>query len=313
MKINSAWHIKTPLYRLLRQLSNSTALTYAASYFYTTHDTAMAGTKQGEENTPMSFTTDELESFNTILEQRLAAHSNELERIFEQRTQLIQREFEQRLIAAQLTIIDTLTTQMQAQLEGIVDHALASQLLAIEELLKQYLLPKSYDETPPDFGNGVQQFDTIEVQTDLPWEELNDLFGKALDERFNTLNETTQAALSNMEQVLSARLQGLQFQVHELVMHSHQTLPYTDQFSAPQEALQNIGQLERLVESLQVTMTSNHALLSNRLLHHLQLPLEQAHRGNQDHRTEETQVQVAEVRPNGTGKTYSFSEGQDEQ
>jgi len=47
-----------------------------------------------------------------------------------------------------------------------------------------------------------------------------------------------------------------------------------------QEVFQSIEQLERIIESMQVAMTANHALLSNRLYHHQQLPLERAHPGS---------------------------------
>jgi hypothetical protein len=138
----------------------------------------------------MSFTADELEAFNSILEQRLTAHSREMERLFDQHIQLMRLEFEQRLTAAQQEI--------------------AAQLLTIEELLNQHISPQSQHEAALAFANKVQQFDTIEVQTDLPWDDLNDLFGKALDERFAVLNETTQAAMRTLEQALSARIQNLQ-------------------------------------------------------------------------------------------------------
>ena len=49
-----------------------------------------------------------------------------------------------------------------------------------------------------------------------------------------------------------------------------------------QEILHGIEHLEQIIESMQVIMTSNHALLSNRLYHHQQLPLERAHNTN-DH------------------------------
>jgi hypothetical protein len=44
-----------------------------------------------------------------------------------------------------------------------------------------------------------------------------------------------------------------------------------------QDVLSGIDQLERIVESVQVAMTANHAFLSNRLFHHQHLPLERAH------------------------------------
>ena len=51
-----------------------------------------------------------------------------------------------------------------------------------------------------------------------------------------------------------------------------------------QEMLHGIEHLEQIIESMQVVMTSNHALLSNRLYHHQQLPFERAHSAN-DHST----------------------------
>lgn len=138
----------------------------------------------------MSFTPDELEAFNTILEQRLSVHSQELERIFDQRIHFIRSEFERHLTRSQ--------------------QELTAQLRAIEELLNQHMSLHTPDETALEFASKMQQFDTIEVQTDLPWEELNDLFGKALDKRFAVLNETTQIAMRKLEHVLSAGLQGLQ-------------------------------------------------------------------------------------------------------
>ena len=46
----------------------------------------------------MSFTEDELQSFNTILEQRLTAQRKELERTFDQRIMESRRESEQRFL-----------------------------------------------------------------------------------------------------------------------------------------------------------------------------------------------------------------------
>jgi hypothetical protein len=56
----------------------------------------------------------------------------------------------------------------------------------------------------------------------------------------------------------------------------HQAL-YDENPTSIQEVLHGIEHLERIIESMQVAMTSNHALLSNRLYHHQQLPLERAH------------------------------------
>lgn len=264
----------------------------------------------------MSFTADELQSFNDILEKRLAAHRREIERAFDQRVQALRREIEQRLIIAQREIITTLTQKLaeqqkgvqatmsqklntqqmtitqalsselkqrqqhqQPQLEGLVDRALAAQLLAFEELLNQRLSLQPLDETALQIGEHPP-FEAIEVQTDLPWEDLIDIFGKALDERFSKLSESTRAAMRSLEQYLSAQLHTLQVQLHEEILYARQPQNYTGNLNSMQEVFQSIEQLERLIESTQVAMSANHALLSNRLFHHQQLPLERAHSGN---------------------------------
>jgi hypothetical protein len=286
----------------------------------------------------MSFTTDELESFNAILEERLAAQGRELERIFDLRSQAMQQEFEQRLLAAQQEIVQALTAKimdqrrefqtslsqrlaeqqagitqsvrqeikqhqeqqhMQAQLEGIVDRALASQLRAIEELLNHRVTEQEEDQKVLAFANygNAQQFDAIEVQTELPWDELSELLGKALDERFTILNEAAQSAINNWERMLSAQLQGFQ------MMKYQQPQTLTEPLSNTQAVFHSLEQLERLVESLQVTMTTNHALLSNRLMHHQQLSPEQAHLTNQDSHAEI--LQISEVHANGRGENMA--------
>ncbi len=65
----------------------------------------------------MSFTADELQSFNDILEKKLAAHRREIERAFDQRLQTLRREIEQRFITAQREIITTLTQKLAEQQE----------------------------------------------------------------------------------------------------------------------------------------------------------------------------------------------------
>lgn len=265
----------------------------------------------------MSFTADELQSFNDILEKKLAAHRREIERAFDQRVQALRREIEQRLITAQREIITTLNQKLaeqqkgvqatlsqklnaqqisitqamgyelkqrqqhqQPQLEGLVDRALAAQLLAIEELLNQRLSLQPFTDTALQIGEHTPPFEAIEVQTDLPWEDLIDIFGKALDERFSKLNESTRAAMRSSEQYLSGQLHTLQAQLHEEILFARQPQNHTANLTSMQEVFQSIEQLERLIESMQVAMTANYALLSNRLFHHQQLPLERAHAGN---------------------------------
>lgn len=49
----------------------------------------------------MSFTEDELQAFNTILEQRFTAHRNEMEQFFDLRIANWREQLEQRLVTLQ--------------------------------------------------------------------------------------------------------------------------------------------------------------------------------------------------------------------
>src|SRR5438552_256983 len=113
----------------------------------------------------MSFTEDELQAFNTILEKRLAAHRHEVEQAFDQRINALRRDLDQRL-ALQSTGERTTHT-------GGDEHI------------------------PPP------HIEAIEVQTDLPWEDLADVFGRLLDVRFSALSESIQAIMRSLEQHLS--------------------------------------------------------------------------------------------------------------
>ena len=62
--------------------------------------------------------------------------------------------------------------------------------------------------------------------------------------------------------------------------------------------LHGIEHLEQIVESMQVVMTSNHALLSNRIYHHQQLPYERAHHAND----------LTRQLSNGMNKHFTISE-----
>src|SRR5690349_11407802 len=129
----------------------------------------------------MSFTEDELQAFNTILEQRLQAHRRELERTFDQRIGEYRRESEQHLFVMQQDVLRTVTlklSEFQARIENIVgekvmaiqsrmssaassdgenatqqleaslDRKLARQMQSIEELLNQHLA--SLDDASQD-------------------------------------------------------------------------------------------------------------------------------------------------------------------
>src|SRR2546425_7508669 len=241
----------------------------------------------------MSFTEDELQSFNSILEKRLSVHRREMERVFDQRMNEYRRDLDRRLVTVQQDTLralsqkfselenrlDTIlrdklntqqtritqaithhTEQEQQQLEGSIDRMLAAQLLGIEQLLSQQLALQTLDDATIRTGvSAPARLEAIEVQTELPWEDLMDVIGKALDERLVTLNEATQRSLKNLEQYLSVRLHSLRDEFVR-VQGQGQQPPYSAGATSIQEVLHSIEHLERIIESMQVAMTANHAL-----------------------------------------------------
>lgn len=261
----------------------------------------------------MSFTQDELQSFNTILEQQLSLHRRELERAFDQRINILRREFEQRLTSVQQDLMRSLpqrlselhsrlseslhqrldlqqtritqaarhrieqTQQVQQQyIDDLVERSLAAQLHAIEQLIHQRLasqpieLPIAYKD-----GEAHADFEALEVQTEISWDDLADVINKVLDERLSALTASIHASFKQMEEAFLIQLHTLRADL----MHG-QGRTYSGKISTLQDVFTSIEQLEHIIESMQVAMTNNHALLSNRLYHHQQLPLERAHPGS---------------------------------
>lgn len=291
----------------------------------------------------MSFTADELQSFNDILDKKLDAHRRDMEHLFDQRLNKFRRELDQRLIAVQQEVIRVLAQKLDGQqngmattfqqqltdlqmriaqivsqevkqrqaqqtpeterieqIEGIVDRSLAAQLLAIEELLNQRMVYQMADEVSLSLVGGEHgpQFEAIELQTELPWEDLMEVFGKALDDRFVALGDRTQTATQHLEHQLSSRILALQHQLFDELAHL-QGSSYGGNLTNVQEVFQSIEQLERVIESMQVALTANHALLSNRLFHHQQLPLERAHPAHSSHSTNPDGNTTPAHSPNG--------------
>jgi hypothetical protein len=259
---------------------------------------------------PLSFTEDELQSFNSILEQRLQAHQRDIERVLDQGLNEYRRELDQRLgtvyadvqrgVAQKLSdfqirletmlseklntqptrLIQALsheTEQRQQQIEGNIDRMLAAQLLGIEQLITHYSSRNDSGDTVIS-ENVPAQLEAIEVQTELSWEDLMDIIGKALDDRLSVLNDTIQRSLKSLEHYLSVRLHSLrdEFLRNKTQGQGHHAFSVEDPTNI-QEMLHGIEHLEQIIESMQVVMTSNHALLSNRLYHHQQLPFDRAH------------------------------------
>jgi hypothetical protein len=196
----------------------------------------------------MSFTEDELQAFNVILDQRLAAHRQEIERALDRRLDDFRQDIAQRLASFQEETASTLNQRVSQQSLEAASQDLHAQLEAIE------------------------------VQTELPWEELVTLVGKELDARLATLNNMFQRSIIDLEQHFATQLRGLRAEIAQM---QGQEQPYSGQgnngTSIIPEVLSGIEHLERVMESMQVAMSANHALLSNRLYHHQQLPLERAH------------------------------------
>jgi hypothetical protein len=256
----------------------------------------------------MSFTEDELQSFNTILEQRLQAHQRAMERAWDQRMIEFRRELDQRLGTVHAEVLRSVSQklsdiqvkfettlsekfnlqpsqlmkafqheieQRQQQTEGNIDRMLAAQLLGIEQLVSHYSQGQDLRETF-HIEHVPAQFDAIEVQTELTWEELMDIISRALDDRLSAMKTAIQKSLKNLENNFSVRLQSLREDIFYDKSDGKHSLHQGDTTGLG-EILRGVEQLEQVMESMQVVMTSNHALLSNRLYHHQQLPFERAH------------------------------------
>jgi hypothetical protein len=227
----------------------------------------------------MAFTQDEIQSINTILEAKLSLLRGEMQRAFDQRINTLKHEFEQHLAALQQELHDLpqrLDLQPQQFAERI-EQTLDARLLAIEQLLRQHLIARSSD--PASYDNAVAPgFEAIELQTEIPWEDLAEAVDKAVGARLTALNESLQATVRQMEHYLSLQLQSVRD-----TLASGAVQPYSGRLDNVEDAIAGIEHLERIMESMQVAMTTNHALLSNRLYHHQQLPPERAHPHSEDH------------------------------
>lgn len=184
---------------------------------------------QGKEaNTPeraesaMSFTPDEIQAFNTILEQKLAQHRREMERVFELRMHAVKRDLDSRL------------QSVQQEISRALAQGFGEQNRKLRGMLGELVV--SIDEGAIERGDAANTRNADEIETEIEWEDLKQIITQSLDERLQALSE-----IQNM--------------------------------------VKTIEQLERILEAMQVSMTTNNSLLSNRLYHHQQLPLERAHPG----------------------------------
>lgn len=208
----------------------------------------------------MSFTQDELQAFNIILEQKLAQHRRELELSLDQRMSMLKQEFEQYLAAVQQNLLHDLPLK------------LAEQQNQLKDTVTRYL-----ETYPPHVIEEVQPRDArmAEMQAEISWDDLMDVIDKVVSDRLSALEGSIQSMVTSTERSLLTQLHGLQSSLQS--MRSRCADPTTTGMTDIQDVFTSVEQLEHIIESLQVAMTANHTLLSNRLYHHQHLPLERAH------------------------------------
>jgi len=262
----------------------------------------------------MAFTQDELQSLNTIMEQKLAAQRQELEQGFEQRMQALSADFEQHMadcynrqqqflqaiahdiqeqqLQTQKTLhqefVQQNTMTVQAVLQELKQHeqssdaaveqSLAAHLLAVEQLLNQGLARAGNDNIANYIAmSGTPDFDAIEVQTEIPWDELVEMIDNRLDERFAVLKTSLLSAQKEVERYLVLQIHMLRDALMQGHAFQRTAVNESGELTNIQDVFSSIEQLEHLIEAMQVAMTANSALLSNRLYHHQNLPLERVH------------------------------------
>ncbi|HEY5005479.1 MAG TPA: hypothetical protein VII61_20120 [Ktedonobacteraceae bacterium] len=209
----------------------------------------------------MSFTQDELQSFHTILEQKLALHRRELELSLDQRMGMLRQEFKQYLTAVEQDLLYNLPLRLAEQQNELKD--------AIIQRLGTYPTRVIEEEVHPE-GTEV-----VEMQADIAWEDLMNVIDRVVGERLSALEETIQLMVRNTEHTLLMELRSLQSDLVQAKQRHTDTI--TTDITDLDDVFTSIEQLEHIMEALQVTMTANHTLLSNRLSHHQHLPLERAH------------------------------------
>jgi hypothetical protein len=241
----------------------------------------------------MSFTQDELQAFNNILEQRLAVQRREMERVFELRLQMLKRDMDQRftfmyqdllrdlpmrLSDQQQRMKEVLSQQLDMQQDRqleIFQEKLVTWQERIEQLINLRDVAQPYEVQGAN-GDVVEiGVEGTEVPTEITWEYLIGSLDKVIDKRFSALLASVQALFKDMERDLVELLQ----QMREEFLAWRPSYSDMTSLTNIQDVFTSIEQLERLVESMQVAMTANHTLLSNRLYRHRQLSCEQAHPG----------------------------------
>jgi Arc/MetJ-type ribon-helix-helix transcriptional regulator len=200
----------------------------------------------------MSFTQDELQAFNDILEEKLTLQRREIECALDQRMQVLKQEMQQHISVVQ---------------QGI-------------QLLRQQVTPSLIEAHATYVPAEQTGRGEVEVQTDIGWEDLMDLLGKAIDKRYASMFDFIHKAMRQLEQDMAEGLDSIRAEVARMITPG-------GEIDSEQSVATRLDQLERIVESMQVVMAANHALLSNRLHHHQHQSPDRAH----------TQAETSLLRP----------------
>jgi len=208
----------------------------------------------------MSFTQDELQAFDTILERKLAQHRRELELSLDQRMHMLRQEFEQYLATVQQDLLQKLPLNLSEAQNELKD--------TVSKYLAMY---------PPRGIEEGEQGDArvAELQAEISWDDLMDVIDKVVSDRLSLLEGSIQAMVRNAEHSLLTQLQSLQSILMQI--QSRRADPITTSMTDMQDIFTSVEQLEHIIESLQVAMAANTTLLSSRLYRHQHLPLERAH------------------------------------
>ena len=128
----------------------------------------------------MSFTEDELQSFNTILEQRLQAHQRDMERALDQRMNEYRREHDQRLGTVQVDVqrgVSQKLSDFQIRLETMLSEKLNTQPARLIQALNREI-----EQRQQQFEGNIDRIRTIDGHrhraSDPAWERIHAAAGR---------------------------------------------------------------------------------------------------------------------------------------
>jgi hypothetical protein len=203
-----------------------------------------------------------------VLNNRLEERNKEAREGLQEGLRVLQLRFDQVLVHH----IDLHQQEQLREFEASVENTLAAQLIAFEQLLSQHLsvgdLSANEAREPAMYtpANVQQDLGVIEVQTEIPWDDLVEL-----------VDRTFASRLDGLQQALTDLVKSSQSTIIEQMRSLRSTFEQPRVPVADSALVQAVEQLERLVESMQVALVANDTFLANRLSLHQQLPSEQAH------------------------------------